>query len=203
MRAKNFIATAAGLGLSVLLLAGCVTVDDGPVGKPQASAPAASPPANTAPAPETPAPSASDGGQEAASDGGSTSPTPSVPEVSLALEPGEVQYVRAHQAFSPLLERWVIDEQAGEVTYQRFDCVGRTDAAGSGVIVPEKGGTWEITWDGENPTLYAAGQGMRVEISERSLVSGTDVASGNAQIELQHYVGMCRDVGETVAGFVL
>src|SRR5699024_10929330 len=46
------------------------------------------------------------------------------------VEDGHVPCLRAIQTFSPALGRWVLDEEAGEVTYGIVNCAGQTKSEG-------------------------------------------------------------------------
>src|SRR5699024_4283373 len=58
----------------------------------------------------------------------------------LGVEDGHVQYLRAIQNFSPALERWVLDEEAGEVTYGIVNCAGQTKSEGVATLERVDGG---------------------------------------------------------------
>src|SRR5690606_13914249 len=98
-------------------------------------------------APEAPADSANE-------ETGDSDPAeePSAVTTDLGVEDGQVQYLRAVQAFSPRLERWVVDEEAGEVTYTQYNCLGQAQAEGVATLEPVDGGTdVYATWAGESP----------------------------------------------------
>src|SRR5699024_2608856 len=72
----------------------------------------------------------------------------------LGVEDGHVQYLRAIQNFSPALERWVLDEEAGEVTYGIVNCAGQTKSEGVATLERVDGGdgaAFEATWIGKSP----------------------------------------------------
>ncbi|MDQ0648620.1 hypothetical protein QFZ53_002816 [Microbacterium natoriense] len=127
---------------------------------------------------------------------------PVADEIDLASEDG-VQYLHAIQAFSPLLESWVVDQDGESLSYMRYNCVGRLDDGGTGAIAPYKGDKWQVTWDGDSPLRLTSGATERLAITDRSLSLGTESATVSTEIELEKFVGMCKDAGETVAGFVL
>src|SRR5699024_12137856 len=69
----------------------------------------------------------------------------------VGVEDGRVQYLRANENFSPALERWVLDEEAGEVTYGIVNCAGQTKSEGVATLERVDGGdgaAFEATWIG-------------------------------------------------------
>ena len=111
---------AALLAAAALALSGCSYPgddEDRAAFHAEAQDPVPSAPATKPTEPETPA---EEGGQGEKS--GATA--------DLGVEDGQVQHLRAIQNFSPALERWVLDEEAGEVTYGIVNCAGQTKSEG-------------------------------------------------------------------------
>src|SRR5699024_6474027 len=79
---------------------------------PVPAAPATGPTAPQTRGEETGGESPEDGGQGEKSGG----------TAELRVEDGQVEYLRAIQSFAAALERWVLDEEAGEVTYGIVNC---------------------------------------------------------------------------------
>lgn len=193
MNRKGARASAlAGLALATLALTGCVAVDNGPkdTDRPQPTAtekPAAKP------KDEPPA-------EDAEPD---ESKREEATTVDLAPEQGR-QYLFAIQAFSPLLESWVVDEAAGELVYTRHTCVGGVDAQGMGVLEGHGDGRWTATWVGESPMYLSAGPSEELVITDKLLTyGGGDSASAFTDFELEKFRGMCKKAGKAVAEFVL
>src|SRR5690625_2440322 len=123
----------------------------------------------------------------------------------LGVEDGHVQYLRAIQNFSPALERWVLDEEAGEVTYGIVNCAGQTKSEGVATLERVDGGdgaAFEATWIGKSPLENVAAESIRVEITEDTLKNFADVATSRTDIEASNFASMCAEVGETAADFV-
>src|SRR5699024_4509341 len=101
------------------------------------------------------------------------------------VEDGHVQYLRAIQNFSPALERWVLDEEAGEVTYGIVNCAGQTKSEGVATLERVDGGdgaAFEATWIGKSPLENVAAESIRVEITEDTLKNFADVATSRTDI---------------------
>src|SRR5699024_12302405 len=121
-------------------------------------------PATEPPAPETPA---EESGGESTEEGGQGEKSGATAD--LGVEDGHVQYRRAIQNFSPALERWVLDEEAGEVTYGIVNCAGQTKSEGVATLERVDGGdgaAFEATWIGKSPLENVAAESIRVEITE-------------------------------------
>ena len=135
-----------------------------------------------------------------------TEPTePETPAEETGVEDGHVQYLRAIQNFSPALERWVLDEEAGEVTYGIVNCAGQTKSEGVATLERVDGGdgaAFEATWIGKSPLENVAAESIRVEITEDTLKNFADVATSRTDIEASNVASMCAEVGETAADFV-
>lgn len=179
---------SAALLLAAFTLTGCV-VEKVPAGieNPQ-------PVDDSAPADASEAPADSGDGDAAEE--------PSAVTTDLGVEDGQVQYLRAVQAFSPRLERWVVDEEAGEVTYTQYNCLGRTQAEGVATLEPVDGGTdWYATWLGKSPLDNVAAESVRLKITEDELVLFADVATSRTDVETGNYGRMCAEAGQAVAEF--
>ncbi len=121
-------------------------------------------------------------------------------QVSLAPEAG-TQYLTAVSGFSPLLESWVVDQAAGVASYTRYSCTGAVDSTGTGAIVEDAKG-YQITWDGEPPLLYVKGQTDTLNVTERSLQAGGQVATADVNAEMAKFTELCGKAGKDVADFV-
>lgn len=153
------------------------------------------------PAPADSSEAPADNADEDTDDGAAEEP--STATTDLGVEDGQVQYLRAVQAFSPRLERWVVDEEAGEVTYTQYNCLGRTQAEGVATLEPIDGGTdWYATWVGESPLDNVAAESVRLKITEDELVLFADVATSRTDIEAGNYSRMCAEAGQAVAEFI-
>ncbi|AXK45946.1 hypothetical protein DXU92_01985 [Brachybacterium saurashtrense] len=192
-------AAAAVLALSALALTGCV-VENVPAGAqdpkpPATSTPSAAPTKSETPAEEDTSESIEDGGQDESK--GET--------VDMGVEAGQVQYVRAIQNFSPTLERWLLDEEAGEVTYSIINCLGQPEAEGVATLEPAEGGegtAYDATWIGKSPIESVAAKSVRLEITDDTLTNFSDVATSRTEIEVGNFSRMCVDAGETAADIV-
>src|SRR5690625_2953330 len=105
---------AALLVAAALALSGCSyrgDDEDRAAFHAEAQDPVPSAPATEPTEPETPAEETGDESTEEGGQGEKSGAT-----ADLGVEDGQVQYLRAIQNFSPALERWVLDEEAGEVT---------------------------------------------------------------------------------------
>ncbi|MGW8483570.1 hypothetical protein ACWGJP_10550 [Microbacterium sp. NPDC055903] len=197
---KNMLAGVCGcLALMAVAVTGCTYPGDAPIAEPV-------PTVTVTAAPDSPAEAdVSDDAESTAdvNDGDAAEEDESSgEEVDLAPESG-VQYLHAVQAFSPLLESWVVDQDGGSLSYMRYTCLGRLDDGGTGAIAPYRGDKWQVTWDGDSPLRLTSGATERVAITDRALVLGTESATSSTEIELQKFIGMCQDAGETIASFVL
>ena len=166
----------------------------------EAQDPAPSAPATEPTEPETPAEETGDESTEEGGQGEKSGAT-----ADLGVEDGHVQYLRAIQNFSPALERWVLDEEAGEVTYGIVNCAGQTKSEGVATLERVDGGdgaAFEATWIGKSPLENVAAESIRVEITEDTLKNFADVATSRTDIEASNFASMCAEVGETAADFV-
>src|SRR5699024_12058281 len=128
--------------------------------------------------PETPAEETGDESTEEGGQGEKSGAT-----ADLGVEDGHVQYLRAIQNFSPALERWVLDEEAGEVTYGIGNCAGQTKSAGVATLERAAGGdgaAFEATWIGKSPLADVAGESIRVEVAEGASRNYAGVATHTA-----------------------
>lgn len=204
----TIISAVAGLAMAAIALTGCVATDDGSQSeaKPMhSSAPETSAPAESAePTQEaTDETEASDAGKEGDDRDESESETTG-PPVPLTPDDEEgVMYLHPIQAFSPLLERWVVDTEGKQVHYTRYTCLGTVDDEGYGSLKSGNGDTWEVTWEGESPMRLSSGQTTSVEITDTTLTSHPDVASTHTDMEVRKYTSMCTKAGKGVADFVL
>src|SRR5699024_8408006 len=76
----------------------------------------------------------------------------------LGVEDGHAQYLRAVQNFSPALESWVLDEEAGEVPYGSVNCAGETKTESVATLERVAGGDGaavEATWTGKDQCEHA------------------------------------------------
>lgn len=147
-------------------------------------------------------PAPADSANEETGDGDPTE-EPSAVTTDLGVEEGQVQYLRAVQAFSPRLERWVVDEEASEVTYSQYNCLGVTQAEGVATLEPIDGGTdMYATWVGESPLDNVAAESVRLTITDDELVLFADVATSRTDVEAGNYGRMCSEAGQAVADFI-
>lgn len=194
---KKINRLAASIALATIALTGCSYP-----GGDQAGSEAASATATTAPEGPDESHDESEGTEPSSDDETNESVETSADEVDLAPEHG-VQYLHAIQAFSPLLESWVVDQDGGSLAYMRYDCLGRLDDGGTGAIAPHRGDKWQVTWDGDSPLRLTSGATERLVITDRSISLGTESSTISTDIELEKFLGMCQDAGDAVAGFVL
>lgn len=199
MKRNTLAGVGACLALTAVAVTGCAYPGDAPTTEPAPTVTVTVPPDAPAEADSSADAETSPGVTE---DDAAVKDDSSVDEVDLA--PGDgVQYLHAVQAFSPLLESWVIDQDGGSLSYMRYTCLGRLDDGGTGAIAPYKGDKWQVTWDGDSPLRLTSGATERVSITDRALVLGTESATSSIEIELEKYLSMCHDAGETIANFVL
>src|SRR5699024_8609496 len=224
MKTKKTLALPVMAATVALALGGCVAVDNTPVSAPRTETTA---PATTETAPaedeveeqpvddeaepsdgggeDTEAPQPSDAGGESEDE----SPAPEVEKIDLTPESETaVVYLRSIQGFSPELEVWTIDEEAGMVEYRRYNCLGSAQGVGVGTFAPREGGDegeYRIIWEGENPGPAGNGdsQEERATMTERNLEVDMNVASTHHDIELERFGGMCGDTASTAVQFVL
>src|SRR5699024_5914088 len=119
-----------------------------------------------------------------------------------------VVYLRSIQGFSPELEVWTVDEEAGMVEYRRYNCLGSAQGVGVGTFAPREGGDegeYRITWEGANPGRAGKwdSEEDRATLAARTLEGDMDVASTHHDIELERFGGMCGDTASTAVQFVL
>lgn len=185
----------AALALATLALTGCV-VENVPAG---AQSPG---PVDSAPAEESAEPDqTSDPGDGESEDTEGESDK----KVNIRVEDGRVQYVRPIQNFSPTLERWVVDEPAGEITYTQYNCLGQKQAEGVAKLEHEEGGgpeDYEATWIGESPIANTSAKTVRLTITADELKLFADESSSRVEIEIGNFAGMCTEAGEAFIGFV-
>ena len=207
MKTTKITTLAAGIvAVAALALTGCsYPGDDEDRAAYQAGADAPQPPATSAPseepdAPSTEAESPADGDEGTEED--SSQDKEKSETADLKVEDGQVQYLRTIQNFSPTMERWVVDEDAGEVTYSMVNCLGHEESAGVATLEPLDDTEWEATWIGDSPVPNLAAESIRLEITENTLTNFSDVASSRTEIESSNFNQMCVDAGETAADFV-
>lgn len=194
MKTTQITTAVASLALTALALTGCV-VENAPAG---AKGPKT--PATSAPSAEPEVPVEDDEGTEDSSPDEPTGAT-----ADLGVEDGQVQYFRAIQNFSPTLERWVVDEDAEEVTYSLINCASQAESKGVANLEPAdrgEGTTYEATWLGKSPLKNVAAESVRLEITDDTLTNFSDVATSRTEIEAGNFSRMCVDAGETAAAFV-
>jgi len=132
----------------------------------------------------------------------------SVTSVDLSPESG-VQYLQAIQAFSPELDQWVLDRENGEAIYKKYNCLGQTQAVGTGlleVVTDEDGDeVYTVIWDGASPYQFDRQAAMELDlVTDRTLtVDRMNRASARTDVELERYKGMCIGAGEMLANFLL
>src|SRR5690625_4097348 len=194
---------AALLAAAALALSGCSYPgddEDRAAFPSEAQDPGPSAPATEPTEPETPAEETGDESTEEGGQGAKSGAT-----ADLGVEDGHVQYLRAIQNFSPALERWVLDEEAGEVTYGIVNCAGRMESVGVGSherVVGGDGAALEATVIGRAPLVTVVAESIRVEITEDTLQNFAAVATSRTDIEAGNFASMCAEVGETAADFV-
>src|SRR5699024_8870597 len=194
---------AALLAAAALALSGCSYPgddEDRTAFHAEALDPVPSAPATEPTEPETPA---EETGDESTEEGGKGEKSGATAD--LGVEDGHVQYLRAIQNFSPALERWVLDEEAGEVTDGIVNCAGQTKSEGVATLERVDGGdgaAFEATWIGKSPLENVAAESIRVEITEDTLKNFADVATSRTDIEASNFASMCAEVGETAADLV-
>lgn len=196
MKTTKITTAAASLALATLVLTGCV-VENVPAGAQDPR-----PPATSAPSTE-PEPPGEEEGVESTEDGDQGEKSGATAD--LGVEDGQVQYLRAIQNFSPTLERWVLDEEAGEVTYRLMNCAGQTKSEGVASLEQADGGeetAYLATWIGKSPMENIAAESVRLEITEDTLANFSDVATSRTEVETGNFVSMCAEAGETAAEFV-
>ena len=200
-RPTTTTAGAALLAIALLGLSGCgYPGDDEDRAAIHAGAQDPQPPATSAPSSEPETPGEDDESTEDGSQGESTGET-----ADLGVEDGEVQYLRAIQNFSPTLERWVVDEEAGEVTYSLINCLGQAQSEGVATLEQGDGGegtAFEATWIGASPLENVAAESVLLDITDDTLTNFSDVATSRTEIEAGNFVSMCTEAGETAAEFV-
>ncbi|WP_432789371.1 hypothetical protein QYM46_13670 [Brevibacterium sp. K11IcPPYGO002] len=196
MKTTQISTAVASLALATLALTGCV-VENVPAGAQDPQ-----PPATSAPSTE-PEPPGEEEGDESTEDG---SQDESKAETSdLGVEDGQTQYLRAIQNFSPTLERWVLDEDAEEITYSLINCAGQAESEGVANLeqaAGSEGTAFEATWIGKSPLENVAAESVRLEITDDMLTNFSDVATSRTEIEAGNFSRMCVDAGETAADFV-
>lgn len=194
---------AALLVAAALALSGCSyrgDDEDRAAFHAEAQDPVPSAPATEPTEPETPA---EETGDESTEEGGQGEKSGATAE--LGVEDGQVQYLRAIQNFSPALERWVLDEEAGEVTYGIVNCAGQTKSEGVATFERVDGGdgaAFEATWIGKSPLENVAAESIRLEINDETLTNFSDVATSRTKTEGGNFASMCAEAGETAADFV-
>lgn len=202
--AKTPKTTAVGAALIVtamLALSGCsYPGDDEDRAAFHAGAEDPQPPATSAPSTEPETPGEDD---ESTEDGGQDESTGE--KADLGVEAAQAQYIRAVQNFSPTLERWVVDEEAGEVTYSLINCAGQTKSEGVAALERVdgvEGAAFEATWIGKSPLENVAAESVRLEITEDTLTNFSDVAMSRTDVESGNFAAMCAEAGETAAEFL-
>lgn len=118
-----------------------------------------------------------------------------------------VMYLHASQAFSPGLDRWVVD--GNEVHYKQYNCLGGQEEEVYGTLSQKNAAenTYDVVFEGMSPELFLSGSSTEVIImTERTLIreygSGDELATTNAELQTDKFIGMCKDAGETLVGFV-
>src|SRR5699024_11981952 len=107
---------------------------------------------------------------------------------------------------SPALERWVLDEEAGEVTYGIVNCAGQTKSEGVATLERVDGGdgaAFEATWIGKSPLENVAAESIRVEITEDTLKNFAEVATSRPDIEATNFASTCDQVAQPAGDFVV
>lgn len=203
MMMKKIPATLAVVAAAGLMLSGCVTIESEPQGSdevPATSAPATEPAQDEG---EAPADESSEPDADATEDDQeSEEPDESAETVDIAGDAEGTVYARAHQAFSPYLVVWVVDEDESRIVYTERNCLGRIVEQGSGSYEdPADEDYTLITWDA-NP--FGNGQTSRVDLTETSvgIQYQSETATTSVEAATDQYMGMCVDAGETVADFI-
>src|SRR5699024_9105364 len=147
----------------------------------EAQDPVPSAPATEPTEPETPAEETGDESTEEGGQGEKSGAT-----ADLGVEDGHVQYLRAIQNFSPALERCVLDEEAGEVTYGIVNCAVQTKSDGVASlerVVCGDRAAFEATWIGKSPSENVAAKSIRVDNTADTLKNFADVSTARSDIE--------------------
>lgn len=151
-----------------------------------------------------------DGGDQPAGTDGEQGEGDSVSTTRIDLSPESgVQYLQAIQAFSPELDQWVLDRENGEAIYKKYNCLGQTQAVGTGLLevaTDEDGDeVYTVIWDGTSPYGFSKQAAMEFDlVTDRTLtVDRMNRASARTDIELERYKGMCIGAGEMLANFLL
>lgn len=132
----------------------------------------------------------------------------STTRIDLSPESG-VQYLQAIQAFSPELDQWVLDRENGEAIYKKYNCLGQTQAVGTGLLevaTDEDGDeVYTVIWDGASPYAFSRQAALEFDlVTDRTLtVDRMNRASARTDVELERYKGMCIGAGEMLANFLL
>lgn len=208
---KNSKKLVAALGVSVvaLSLAGCISVESAPQGT-QDDPPATSTQAPTADVAQSPAPAeaiadapSADATEPADADDTGQTEAPATEKsdenaVDLSAEEGTV-YLYAHQAFSPTLQRWVVDGDT--ILFQELDCLGRIKQDVTASLVDTGSDTYVATWDGQNPLINSPESKLAITDSALTPDYG-EIASSRAEAQADIYQDMCIEAGGAIADFL-
>jgi hypothetical protein len=204
---KKILTTALTVIAVPLLLTGCIAVESAPQGSEQ------QPPATQSAAPEqSPAPAEEitdaptvDATEPADADGDDAAPTefpateePDENAVDLSAEDGTV-YLHAVQAFSPRLERWVVDGDT--LIFQELDCLGRTKKDVTANLVDTGANTFLATWEGDNPLINSPQSALTITDTALTPDYG-EIASSRAEAQADIYQNMCIEAGGSIASFI-
>jgi hypothetical protein len=119
--------------------------------------------------------------------------------VDISAESGTL-YLYAQQAFSPTLQRWVVD--GDELLYQELNCLGGIEADVVASLVHTGGDTYVATWQGDNPLINSADSTLQINDARIAPDFGeTAVSRTEAQAEM--YRSMCLDAGDALVSFIL
>lgn len=122
------------------------------------------------------------------------------PAVDVEAESGTT-YVYARGGVVPSMERWVVAEDGGTVTFDRLTCLGTTKDEVSGKLEGQR-----VMWDGENPQPGTASEWTTLEPitpEELTIVGSGEVATSDVDAETDRFVDLCAATGEDVGNFVL
>ncbi|WP_433674794.1 hypothetical protein [Microbacterium gorillae] len=118
--------------------------------------------------------------------------------VDLSTEEGTV-YLHAVQAFSPRLERWVVDGDT--LIFQELDCLGRTKKDVTANLVDTGADTYLATWEGDNPLMHSPQS--KLTITDTALTPDYgEIASSRAEAQADIYQNMCIEAGGAIASFI-
>lgn len=142
------------------------------------------------------------------------SPRATGTKVDLTPESGTL-YVRSIQAFSPKLERWVVDLDAKTISFEKYICLGRKVASVKSMSVepatvaqPPAGATIvEATWpsgrdDPQYPQSGSTTTTFEVYDEYLRVRASSEAATTDAEAATGQFIDSCGDTAGAVADFV-